>query len=210
MGLVEKEITLLVEDKIIVYPAYEELDLPFDKQSSRSREFMSKVNNQRDATVVSGVRSYHPGDRLSLINWKVSAKQNEMMVKEFEQSQTANVMVIIDCISDRHIEIIVSFAASYIRSALQRGVQVGMLSTRKEREYFPIRGGETQMRQLFYSLAKTRDDGNVPLDQALELERNRLQENAIQVLITANLTKSLIERLSLNYKRRKLMFHFSS
>lgn len=202
LGLVEKEITLSAKDKIIVYPAYEELDYRLLSSHPEQGNLLSKKHIQRDTAVVSGVRSYQPGDRLSWINWKVSAKQNEMMVKKFEQSQSANIMVIIDCISDRHIETIISFAATFIRSALLKGVQVGMLSTGKEREYFQIRGGETQLRRLFYSLAKIRDDGNIPLDQVLELERIRLQENSIHVLITANLTKSLIEKWSMNFSRK--------
>ncbi|UTW70466.1 DUF58 domain-containing protein [Anaerobacillus sp. HL2] len=38
-----------------------------------------------DITSVAGSREYVPGDRLTSIDWKVTARVNKLMTKEFEK-----------------------------------------------------------------------------------------------------------------------------
>ncbi|MDQ7863681.1 DUF58 domain-containing protein [Peribacillus frigoritolerans] len=45
---------------------------------------VSTKKTQREHSVVSGVREYQPGDQLSWINWKATARTSEIMTKEFE------------------------------------------------------------------------------------------------------------------------------
>ena len=78
LGLFEKEKTLPTESKIIVYPAYTELLYrPFENQYDQGLT-ASRERVQRDTSMAIGVREYQPGDRFSWINWKASAKRNEM------------------------------------------------------------------------------------------------------------------------------------
>ena len=46
--------------------------------------------------MVVGIREYQPGDRLSWINWKASAKRNGMVTKEFETGQSTDVLLVMD------------------------------------------------------------------------------------------------------------------
>ena len=197
-GLVEKEHYISVTDKILVYPAYEEMAFrPFQNHFDQGKA-VSKDRIQRDTTMATGIRDYQPGDRFSWINWKVSAKQNEMMVKEFEQRQSDDVVVVLDCTPDPHFELMVCFAASFIHSIIPRGVQVGMLDNRELRFDFPVQGGEAQLQKLFYYLAKITDDSQVLLDRIIELERSFFRKNMTIIMITAKLSKSLIEKASMN------------
>ncbi len=196
LGLIEKEIHLQTDQKIIVYPAYEELiyrplENHFDQGMTASKERV-----QRDTSMAIGIREYQPGDRFSWINWKATAKRNDIMTKEFEQRQSHDVYILMDCMPSGRFEAIVSFSASIIRAILQKGAQVGFLSSSSERVAFPIRGGEGQQTQLFYHLAKVKDDSPVPLDRILEAEGFLLQQNNL-MLITAQLTRSLIEKAGL-------------
>src|SRR5699024_3733360 len=47
-------------------------------------EVASTIPTDR-SSYISGVRQYVPGDRLSSIHWKQSAKQDALMTKEFDQ-----------------------------------------------------------------------------------------------------------------------------
>src|SRR3954467_2090343 len=101
LGLFEKEKTFDQEGKIIVYPAYTELfyqlfENQFDQGLTASRERV-----QSDTSMAVGVRAYQPGDRFSWINWKASAKRNELMTREFEQRQSHDVIVLMDCAPDK-------------------------------------------------------------------------------------------------------------
>lgn len=197
LGLVEKAKKFDLKNKIIVYPAYTELHYqPFGNQFDQGMA-LSRERVQRDTSMAVGVRDYQPGDRFSWINWKASAKRNEMMTKEFEQRQTNDVSVVMDCSSDPRFEAIVSFTASLLRSILKKGSQTGMLTVSKQRSAFPIRGGESHLQSLFYHLAKIQPDPRIPsIDKVLEAENFHQQRVSSLLLVTAQLTKPLIEKIS--------------
>jgi uncharacterized protein (DUF58 family) len=194
LGLVEKEKSHKNEGKIIVYPAYTELvyrhfETHFDQGMTASRERV-----QRDTSMAIGVRDYQPGDRFSWINWKASAKRNEIMTKEFEQRQSHDVFAVMDCAADKHFETIVSFTASLLRAILKKGAQTGLLTISRERATFPIRGGENQLHQLFYHLARIEAKSPSSFDKVLESEGMFVQQTVSFLLVTAQLTKPLIEK----------------
>ena len=109
----------------------------------------SRERVQRDTSMAVGVRDYQPGDRFSWINWKASAKRNEIMTKEFEQRQSHDVFVVMDCAPDKHFEAIVSFTASLLRAVLKKGAQTGLLTVSDERASFRIEGGESNCSSCF-------------------------------------------------------------
>jgi uncharacterized protein (DUF58 family) len=208
LGLIERESQVVIEDKILVYPAFEELIYRPIQNHFDQGMAVTKERVQRDTTMATGVRDYQPGDRFSWINWKASAKRNDIMVKEFEQRQSHDVQITIDCSSEERFEIIVTFAASLMRAILRRGAQVGLLAAGKERISAPIRGGDVQLQQLFYYLAKLKDDSPVPFDQVLESDRFQTNDQVTNMLLTSKLSKPLIEKASFKAKRKGSMLIF--
>lgn len=191
-GLIEKEKRIKLEEKILVYPAYEELmEGSFVNANQGMDASQSRI--QRETSMVVGIRDYQSGDRLSWIDWKASAKRNGMVTKEFEQSQSRDVFMVMDCVPDRRFEIIVSFTASLGRALLRKGIRVGFLSVHNEKVIIPIHGGEASRQQLFYQLAQMKDHCFVPFDRVLETESFLLQQKATFMLVTAHLSISLIE-----------------
>jgi uncharacterized protein (DUF58 family) len=201
LGLIEKEKLLPAENKILVYPAYQEMVYRpvahhFDQGMTASKERV-----QRDTSMAIGVREYQPGDRFSWINWKATARRNDIMTKEFEQRQSHDVTLLMDCAPEGRFEVVVSFTASVIRAILRKGAQVGLLTSSAERTAFPVRGGDIQQQQLLYHLAKIQDDSPVSFDRVLEAETFLAQQNNSIMLITAQLTKELIEKAAFYNQR---------
>lgn len=202
LGIFEKEKIVEEEGRIVVYPAYTELRYrplvnQYDQGLTASRERV-----QRDTTMAVGIRDYRPGDRFSWINWKASAKRNEFMTKEFEQRQSHDVFVVMDCVPDKRFEAVVSFTASLVRAVLKKGAQTGLLTVSKERASIPIRGGEQQLQQVFYHLARIEAKASSPLEKVLELDSLFIQQTVSFMLVTAQLTKPLIEKSSFLGQRR--------
>ncbi|NRD77666.1 DUF58 domain-containing protein [Bacillus sp. BRMEA1] len=194
LGLFEKEKTAKAEGKIVVYPAFTEfLYRPFESQYDQGLT-ASRERVQRDTTMAVGVRDYQPGDRFSWINWKATAKRNVIMTKEFEQRKSHDVFIMMDCVPDQRFEGVVSFTASLVRAVLKRGAQIGMLTVSNERVSFPIRGGEHQLQQLFLHLAKVEGNSVIPLEKVLETDRFFTQQSVSFMLVTAKLTKPLVEK----------------
>ena len=72
------------------------------------------------------VREYAPGDALRHVHWKSTAKTGTLMVRQFEESQTARVAVLFDArrdeyASDDEFELGVSVAASLSAQAVREG-----------------------------------------------------------------------------------------
>ena len=201
LGLIEKEKLLPVENKILVYPAYQDMVYRpaahhFDQGMTASKERV-----QRDTSMAIGVREYQPGDRFSWINWKATARRNDIMTKEFEQRQSHDVTILMDCAPEPRFEVVVSFTASVIRAILRKGAQVGLLTLSAERKAFPARGGEGHQQQLLYHLAKIQDECAVPFNRVLEAESFLAQQNNSIMLITAQLTQELIEKAAFYNQR---------
>ncbi|MEK4967205.1 DUF58 domain-containing protein [Cytobacillus sp. FSL R7-0696] len=196
LGLIEREVNMSLEDRMIVYPTYEEMVYqPFSHQFDQGMT-ASDERVQRDTSMATGVREYQPGDRFSWINWKTSAKRNEMMVKEFEQRKSHDVYLLMDRFPEVYFEAIVSFTASLVHAILRKGAQVGFLSAGRNRVEFPILGGEGQLQRIFYHLATVKADSKRPLEQVLDVERSLAQQNDQLLLVTAKLNKRLIEKAS--------------
>jgi uncharacterized protein (DUF58 family) len=202
LGLIEREKTNTVDGRIIVYPAYTEiLYRPFENHYEQGLT-ASRERVQRDTSMAIGVRDYQPGDRFSWINWKASAKRNVIMTKEFEQRQSHDVFVVMDCAPDKRFEVIVSFTASLLRAVLKKGAQTGLLTISKERASFPIRGGEKHLQELFFHLAKIGAKSFSHFEKVLESDGLYVQQTVSFMLITAQLTKKLVEKASFLGQRK--------
>ncbi|WP_342028089.1 DUF58 domain-containing protein [Mesobacillus persicus] len=201
-GLIEKERFIALEDKILVYPSYEEMNYrsllqQFDEGATAANERV-----HRDTSMSVGIREYQPGDRFSWINWKATAKRNEFMTKEFEQQRKSHdVLIIMDSILDPGFEAVVSFTASITRAVLRQGAQVGLLTLGAERVMIPTRGGDVQQQQIFYHLAKVQSQSNESFGQLLEQEVFLGNQHHSLMIVTAKFTEELLDKVSTNFRR---------
>ena len=83
-------------NEILVYPPTEDLpqfSLPgadlSGGQATRARAFHVSPN-------VAGIRDYVPGDSMSYIHWRSTARTGRLMIKEFELDPSADVYMILD------------------------------------------------------------------------------------------------------------------
>jgi uncharacterized protein (DUF58 family) len=197
LGLFEKEKKIATEEKILVYPSYSELRHSLFESQSDQGSMALKNRKLQDTSMVVGVREYQSGDRFSRINWKASAKRNEMMTKEFEQGQSNDLFVVMDDNPTKQFEAIVSFTASLLHTVLKIGTRTGLLTFSNEQAWFPIKEGEQHFQQLFYHLAKIKAKSSLPIEKIIELDRLSFQQTVSFIVITANLTESLINKVSL-------------
>ncbi len=196
LGLIERQVDFQLTDRFIVYPQIEELVYrPHENQFDQGMT-ASKERVQRDTTMAIGLREYQPGDKFSWINWKASAKRNDLMTKEFEQRQSHDICLIMDCAPSSEFETVVSFTASLVKGILRKGAQVGLLTLSKDRQFFPVRSGEDHQQSLLYHLAKIKAESQVSLDRVLGGESFLGNQTVSTMLVTSQLTKPLIEKAS--------------
>ncbi|GGE35801.1 hypothetical protein GCM10011391_13220 [Pullulanibacillus camelliae] len=96
-GFIQKEKAFAVSSEVIVYPqklplrSWKPLNLSYGGQHRSRKSF------ERDLTSISSIRDYTPGDRLSWLDWKATARANRLVTKEFELPLNNDVVMAIDC-----------------------------------------------------------------------------------------------------------------
>jgi uncharacterized protein (DUF58 family) len=171
---------------------------------------------------VTTVREYLPGDELSRIHWRSTAKHGRLMSKQFEQRPARDVWVVADmhrAVQAGHLlplepengalfsrlswpplepsteEYVVSIAASVVRHFLEQDRQVGLVAHASHRCFFPPDRGPRQLNRLLEALATIRADGRTPLYRVLQLEASNFKRFDMLVVITPSEDESWIAAL---------------
>ena len=202
------------EKIILVLPHFSKLDrfvlpagfLPGGKaQKRRSLEV---------TPYAAGIRDYLPGDPLSRIHWKSTAKRGQMMVKEFEKDQHANVWVFLD--AEKNInyrsqedikpmpldlfwtgksskvihlpidtfEYAISASASICEYYLRQGKAVGLAAAGKVITVISPDRGERQLSKILEDLAFIESDGNLPILGLIQGQAPNIARGSIVVIIS--------------------------
>jgi uncharacterized protein (DUF58 family) len=164
----------------------------------------------------STVRDYVPGDSLSRIHWKSTARRRRLMVKEFELDPLAEIWIILDADPNTHFEraaeehervvevgqryklppstfeYCVAVAASLTRHFLLRDRTTGLISYGSTRQVSQPETGDAQQFRLLESLAVIDAVGEFPLEDILKIESPRIPQGATIILITSSASEKMV------------------
>ena len=173
--------------------------------------------NQVTANAV-GVREYAPGDGLSRIHWRSTARRERLIVKEFEIDPKVDVWIVVDASSmtqsrppdlaeDQPRGILprsevrlpptteeygIAAAASLAFHLLSRDRAVGLIAYGRVRHVLQANRGQPQLNQILETLATLEAFGRLGLDEVIRIEAPRFPRGATAVLITADPRQSLL------------------
>lgn len=203
LGLVEKNTWVDCNHTILVYPAI----FPVTYQAFLNRYEQGKFASQdrilRDTTMATGVRKYQTGDRFSWINWKVTARQNEIMTKEFEQRQSQDAFIVMDQTSCPQFEQIISFTASLLVGMIANDVQVGFLSSGNEQIHVPVNTGTEQGKRLLYHLAKLKEGRSLPFHEVIDREAFYFHQNTNLIFISSKLEEQWLQKVIAEHSKKR-------
>ncbi|MFF2855306.1 DUF58 domain-containing protein [Peribacillus sp. NPDC058002] len=201
-GLVEKEAIYSSPLKITVFPRYHELAYSDLDRVFNQGAVVSTKKTQREHSVVSGVREYHPGDQLSWINWKATARTSEIMTKEFEVQKNRDVFIMLDEKPSDLFEESIVMAASVAHAMLKKGMEIGYVSM-GSRMIIPAAAGNYQKRRIFYRLVKEEPSAVNALNE--NVRKGILPANAAVIFIVSDLTLEKVDILSAFQPNQGLM-----
>lgn len=191
--------------KIVVYPRTISLPVPqFFPRRVEGAVMPRKAFNVSQTELV-GIRDYQPGDRLGLIDWKATAKNNRLLSREYEPLLMSFSLVVLDCSVnswnrgyDTAFEEAVTVAASLVKAAVAANIptrfqsnyskQPGQITVTSREEYYRLLG----------HFAAVEADGRGSLAPLLFKELF-LRENNV-VLVSSNQgsqLRSILHQLSL-------------
>ncbi|MEK6907074.1 MAG: DUF58 domain-containing protein [Nanoarchaeota archaeon] len=140
-------------------------------------------------------REYTPADDSNLIDWKASAKTNEILMKEYSEEREVDVFFLVDCSSKMlfgstqrlKAEYAIELVASLSHAILEAGDSVGLAlySDKLKADLLPSRG-KTQ----FYNLSKVLlnidyyEGNNFNIRDATKFIFNFLKKRAVVIIVS--------------------------
>jgi len=133
LGFFTRGFALSKRETVIVYPKIVRLNPNF--LADILSEIEARLNKPGMGTEIFGFRRYVHGDDRRLINWKLSAKTDALMVTQFSQDQNLQVTIVFDNALSapdpaelERFEDTVTFAASLGSFFVEKGFKVQMLT----------------------------------------------------------------------------------
>ena len=122
-----------------------------------------------------GTRDYRHGDSLRFIHWPSTARQNRLIVKEFETDISSEVTILLDLHyytlkgsgRETTLDYAVRIAASIARHAIHGANQVQVIGQGKELLHVPAGSGEFHLLTILDQLSKAAASGDTPLEDLL-------------------------------------------
>ncbi|MUV38571.1 uncharacterized protein JNUCC1_02425 [Lentibacillus sp. JNUCC-1] len=213
-GFIKKEHTFNVEDELIVQPASVNVRMIEQRKSLSQGDVAASGSSLKQTNVVTGVREYMPGDKFSWIDWKQTARKNDIMTKEFEQEQSTETLIILD--GTRYdeqkapvFEAAVELTLSLMLAMRQQALQVGFLSLGKKVRFFPVFHDPAKTDAIGEHLTHIQpSDANafaVKLREQLERQKTGL----VSIIVTTHIdleTVQLLKQMKQQGRRMILMY----
>lgn len=214
-GFIKREKQYDQYERILVYPQYQEIvNWQTYNEKNIGMAYTKNFHQAEDVTSVMGARDYVPGDRLSRIHWKASAKSLGLKTKEFEHQVTNDFMFFLDRekraygdIEHPLFEKAVSLTASLARFALKRKFSAGLVSYGKEKHRINLNRNEEQLFRIFEHLAHVQADATFSFVKTVLKEVVYLPVGTTVVIISPRLTEKMALMMGeLSYRKIKVEF----
>jgi uncharacterized protein (DUF58 family) len=208
-GLFESSAAVGNGATVVVYPRIEPLPLWRLPASTVEGARSAPERSFHPTPLATTVRPYAPGDAMSRIHWRSTARHGDIQVKEFELEQTADLWLVLDLDqawqagrgNDSTVEVAVRAAASIADRALQENRAVGMTVNARQLGQVPADRGARQRLKIMQLLAAVAGDGSSPLVEGLVGSVPRIRQGMTVVVITGSSDLAWV-RLLASLRRR--------
>jgi uncharacterized protein (DUF58 family) len=194
---------------LIIYPAiYSLKDLglpaerPFGERKGRERIF-------EDPSRIAGLRDYRPGDPMRRIDWKASARRQELQSRVYEPSSTLHLLIAVNVHTLEHswegyvpemLEEVLSVAGSVAHYGFEAGYAIGLVANGAYPESdrpmrVPVGRRSDQLARVLEALAVIGPLTLVTLESVLDREAQSFPFGATLVCVTARMDEGLAASL---------------
>lgn len=207
-GFIKKKHDFPVTNQLTVYPYTHDLVLINDSASYEQGEAVSNPLQQIQTNIVSGVREYAPGDRVTWIDWKQTAKKQSMMTKEFDREKSTEIVVIHDnCGMDPVHQLIyeasIEMSSSLLEKLCKRNDQIGFLSIGEKAHFFNLTDRDVRDPSLKKYLLTANPESNQAFSIRFREEMSRMSRVDSAYLILSSLDGFLVQAILRTKQRVK-------
>ena len=196
--LSHKPITLLVRPRIIRLPG-----LPMQRKNDEG-PMETVPRPSPDVAMLSDIRKYRLGDQMKRIHWKLTARQREVMVKNYEESSLPDLLLYIDTnirelprLDRLNLEdALVECATAIVHHLMENRMPTSLIFYSNNR--VQLRGSRPEHFQSFYSLLSEMPfDGRWAAEDVLMNDLKLVTHAGNLFLIVCSISEKLYDLLML-------------
>ncbi|SDH78149.1 Uncharacterized conserved protein, DUF58 family, contains vWF domain [Alteribacillus persepolensis] len=158
-GFFEKERLVAERDTVTVLPVLRPLVWrQIDKKQNMLENASSAAKSEEETFSAAGVREYVPGDKMTSIDWKVSARTAALVTKEFEWQAGKKYAVMFENDMTAHhtppFEEAVEFTSAFLHACYKEGVPVDFTTTARPDTVLGSDGRKSDVQRMYMELAQ--------------------------------------------------------
>jgi len=140
-----------------------------------------------------GVREYKRGDPLKKIHWMVSARKNQLIVKEFQRQSFFRATILFNLEKEENVgegkesvgEYIIKIVASIAKYLINLGVSIEVISHAGEVVHIPFNKGADHLEEILKFLTIAQSESRISLLELFStFQRNILEDSSLIVVMT--------------------------
>lgn len=193
---IKKKVTS--KTSLLVYPIPTELNSFKITSIEQIGDMIIDNKAFEDKSRISSLREFREGDSVKAINWKLSAKLDELIIKEFDNSADTNVIVFVDNyyelykkdLNRRLEDKIVDISISVINYYLEHNIPVTFQAQDGEKTIEINGSKKSDLKPFLEALAKFESNGTFNFETFMKKRMNIIRKGSTVVIITPNLDKS--------------------
>ncbi|MBM7553392.1 DUF58 domain-containing protein [Thalassobacillus pellis] len=206
-GFIKKEHVFKTGHTLIAFPYQRNVQFKERVYSYEQGASPSVTMSDKNTNIVAGVRDYMPGDRFQWIDWKTTAKKNEIMTKEFEQEKSMDMVLVLDACFHEGMNPIafegaVELADSLMKVLYEKSSNLTVITIGDKKGFFPFQQDQRQRDNLRRHFSVIKPSGRVSFGKQLRGEQ--LPPGIILMVVTTVINQEIkdsMERLAQKSKR---------
>lgn len=200
-GCIKKSATFSCISNIQVYPRVRPLlyihnEHSFQLDSGPATSVMKGIQS----TLPAGVREYSSGDRISWIDWKQTAKKNEMMTKEFEREQDTKILFVFDHVIYDQMNMLafegaVETTVAMLHHLSEKASHTELISVGSEIKHMNIDQGEIEQGSVAHHFMEVTPERGDSFAHQIEEYGIELRQKALTCVISSRITEETVHAL---------------
>lgn len=167
-GLIERSRRLGEPEQLIVYPSYFPDILLRLGEANPDRDASANHWTLHKNDALHSLREFMPGDRMTWIDWKSTAKTNTMMTREFENSSARKMQLIFFGVTHDYFEHALRAAYSFSRKLLEEHAEVRITILGENGQTFDFSRDKKRITEISHAFAELKSCDEAVLMQELQ------------------------------------------
>lgn len=195
-GFFTKDYENPVKSNILVLPKIQPLFGWQPSSDEQSDDVAMSRRTTEEAYSIAGARDYVPGDRITSIDWKATARGGKLVTKEFESQKGEGYLLIVENLLQERdqeaFESVIECAAALANENRSRGISTGLAFSSESNTSMDEAGSMIHFKAMYERLAVAHIDtgkkGGAPFFQKVPSSNSLL-------FVTSSLSSERIEEL---------------